>query len=204
MIELLLPLRSQDYPYLVSTHEKVFLVKEHSDLEMNEIERDRLDSILQESFSFEKSKVDKMVLNQKNNLLTVFMKGSDEHEIILHFASKKAVRRFIQNIPNTLEEKNRPGNKMPVIIGIWLLLTVYVFIWAGTRESPEDVNPHGISLAIAYFGVLLMQKLVMAIGQSLTLWIGIVSLAGYGWLFYVQYLRGSGTIVYRVNSKTKI
>ncbi|MBC7884572.1 MAG: hypothetical protein H7X99_03810 [Saprospiraceae bacterium] len=202
MINLLLPLHSHDYPYLISTPEKVFLVKQHAGLELNEIEQDKLDTILQESFSFEKSRIDKMVFNQKDLLLTLYMKDNIEHDIMLHFRSKKAIVRFIQNIPDAQAEVNKSTSRMPVLLGLWLLVTVYAFIWAGTRETPEDVNPHGISLRIAYMGAWLMQKLVMAIGQSLTLGIGIVLVIGYGWLFYVQYLKGPETVVYRVPSNT--
>lgn len=203
MIDLLLPLRNQDYRYVLTTGDKVFLVQQHSALENNEIERDTLDVILQESFSFEKSKVRKMVLDHKYKRLTLYTIENDERNITLDFASHKALMHFIQAIPNAKEEVNQQSNTMPVLIGIWLLLTVYAFIWAGTRESPEDVNPYGIRLRIAYFAALLMQKLVMAIGQSFTLWIGIILLAGYSWLIYVQYLKGPDTIVYHVQPNTE-
>lgn len=202
MIDLLLPLLNHNYQYVLCTDDEVFLTAGHPDLEKDKISPESLDAILEEAHSFPKTSIQKMVWRQKDKSVTLYMRDSDENDITLQFVTGREIKRFIQSIPGVQKEVHNRATAMPVLINIWLLLTVYAFIWAGTRESPEDVNPRGIILRIAYFAVLLMQKIVMAIGQTATLWIGILLLLGYSWLFYEQYVREPDTIVYNAGPTT--
>ncbi|MEM7105232.1 MAG: hypothetical protein AAF502_18990 [Bacteroidota bacterium] len=89
----------------------------------------------------------------------------------LNFESTSMRKQFIHAFPNF--KKQLDISRIHPFIAFILILITYSFIWAGTRPTPDDINPEGIRLKLASLTVWFLEWLNSLIGQQLILYIGI-------------------------------
>jgi hypothetical protein len=114
----------------------------------------------------------------------------------LSFENLAHYRKFIGQMYGMKKQKDERKKRINPTAVLFLMLLAYAFIWAGTRPTPEDIDPEGIRWKLAGLVVLFMKWLNLMIGQRAILIIGILGIVGLLLAVFWPEMKGRKVEVY--------
>ena len=172
MKHLLFEVANKEIQYVIVNDEKVYLLNEKEYVSLKDSDQYEL---LNELDYIAKENISKLTTSKSKRVVRVFdFKNSQLLE--LNFLSIPLRKKFIKAFPNFEKEFDDSKKRIRPILALIMMLFTYSFIWAGTRPSPDDINPEGIRWNLAYLNVKFLEWLNSYIGQQLILVIGFILL----------------------------
>jgi hypothetical protein len=167
---LLFKLMNPDVQYAAVSEETCYLLTE---AEHNMLSHSGDKDVLKETRQIRKDRIESVLVKRGSKEVRLYdFKGAEV--VKLDFESIGTRRKFIGTFPAMERALNSSKTRIKPINALLVMLVGYAFIWAGTRQTVEDIDPEGIRWRIAYWTVQFLEWLNGLIGQKLLLTIGLV------------------------------